>query len=83
MKKGTGLQQNCCKVSDYQLGPALKKNPYTHIYIWSNSDAHDTKTSHMGLSAGVTRPSKTLKKLTFSDLKEWPFSPTDAGSREG
>ena len=27
---GTGLQQNCCKVSDYQLGPALKKNPYIH-----------------------------------------------------
>ena len=27
-KKVTGLQQNCCKVSDYQLGPALKKNPY-------------------------------------------------------
>ena len=32
-KKGTGLQQNCCKVSDYQLGPALKKNPYIYIYI--------------------------------------------------
>ena len=26
--KGTGLQQNCCKVSDYQLGPPLKKNPF-------------------------------------------------------
>ena len=22
----------CCKVSDYQLGPALKKNPYIYIY---------------------------------------------------
>ena len=36
-KKGTSVQQNCCKVSDYQLGPALKKNPYMchillHIY---------------------------------------------------
>ena len=30
-KKGTGLQQNCCKVSDYRLGPALKKNPYIKI----------------------------------------------------
>ena len=31
-KKGTHLQQNCCNVSDYQLGPALKKNPYiSHI----------------------------------------------------
>ena len=36
-KKGTGLQQNCCKVSDYQLGPALKKNPYIYI-IEAESD---------------------------------------------
>lgn len=53
-----------------------------YIYIWSNSDAYDTKTSHAGLNAGVTRPSKTLKKLTLSDPKEWPFSPTDARGRE-
>jgi len=39
-KKGTGLQQNCCKVSDYQLGPAVKKNPikiYTVSWNWIQS----------------------------------------------
>ena len=30
-KKGTDLQQNCFNVSDYQLRPALKKNPYANL----------------------------------------------------
>ena len=39
-KKGIGLQQNCCKVSDYQFGTALKKNPYIYSLSLSLSQTY-------------------------------------------
>ena len=34
------LQQNCCKVSDYQLVPTLKENPYIYNMIYECQEFH-------------------------------------------